>query len=649
MAITPPGFLGATFPPTRWQAWVTCAGALITLILLANLTRSRVGRSWRAVRDDEVAAALSGLNVARLQILAFVVSAACAGLGGALLAVVTGIVAPGAYTLTLSIALLTGAVLGGLGTLPGALWGSLVLVLVPTYPHQRRRQSRPVRGGELQRPHRRLRRHPHRRDARVSLWHPGRAAPLLRSRHGCTPDRAAPAYAGQRTPGRRPHMKRSHRVNAVALAGITAIAMVIAACSSGGRLTSSSSSSALTASAPGITANQILIGSHQPLTGVAAPGYDEIAPASNAYFQYVNAHGGIYGRKIVYKYLNDQYDPTITSTVVHQLVLQDNVFAIFDGLGTPTHLAVVKYLNSSKMPDVFVASGCACWNDTSAEPYTTGWQIDYIREGKILGNYIKQHFAGKKIGYFYQDDEFGMDGVKGLDDEIPSSQVVARESYNPAVTNVAPQVTALKAAGAQVVVSFSVPAFTALLKLNSLKLSFSPQLVVSNVGSDPITLAGLLESYAKQGGATVSGNQLTQGIITDGYTPSLGDTVTAGSSCSRRSTPVPAEAAAGRQRGLWHGGRLHVRPGHVQGRAQPDPAGPDQRDQRRPAAGTSVAPWAYSATSHAGATGAYIGVIKNGVIVQTGPVQVTDDSSGGAITTFSTTQPAAPASGIPSP
>src|SRR6201995_1655730 len=133
VTIIAPGFLGATFPPTRWQAWVTCGSALIALILLANLSRSRVGRSWRAVRDDEVAAALAGLNVARLQILAFVVSAACAGLGGGLLAVVTGIVAPGAYTLTLSIALLTAAVLGGLGTLPGALWGSLVLVLVPTY------------------------------------------------------------------------------------------------------------------------------------------------------------------------------------------------------------------------------------------------------------------------------------------------------------------------------------------------------------------------------------------------------------------------------------------------------------------------------------------------------------------------------------
>jgi branched-chain amino acid transport system permease protein len=133
VTITTPSFLGPSFPPTRWLAWLSCAVALITLILLANLAHSRVGRSWRAVRDDEVAASLSGLNVARLQVLAFVVSASCAGLGGALLAVVSAIVAPGAYTLTLSIALLTAAVLGGLGSLPGALWGSLLLVLVPSY------------------------------------------------------------------------------------------------------------------------------------------------------------------------------------------------------------------------------------------------------------------------------------------------------------------------------------------------------------------------------------------------------------------------------------------------------------------------------------------------------------------------------------
>src|SRR5450755_4289175 len=162
-------------------------------------------------------------------------------------------------------------------------------------------------------------------------------------------------------------MKRTHRANLALVAGTAVVAMVLAACggssgSSSGPSSGSSSAAALTASAPGITATTITIGSHQPLTGVAAPGYSEIAPSSNAYFQYVNAHGGIYGRKIVYKYLNDQYNPTITSTVVHQLVLQDNVYAIFNGLGTPTHLAVAPYLNSSKVPDVFVASGCECWN-----------------------------------------------------------------------------------------------------------------------------------------------------------------------------------------------------------------------------------------------------------------------------------------------
>src|SRR6516162_3456364 len=133
-------------------------------------------------------------------------------------------------------------------------------------------------------------------------------------------------------------MKKSQRLRWQAAAIMTAAALGVAACSSSSSSSASSSSSssaALTASAPGITPTTITIGSHQPLTGPAAPGYSEIAPAANAYFQYVNAHGGIYGRKIVYKYLNDQYNPALTSTVVHQLILQNNVYAIFNGLGTP--------------------------------------------------------------------------------------------------------------------------------------------------------------------------------------------------------------------------------------------------------------------------------------------------------------------------
>jgi branched-chain amino acid transport system permease protein len=133
ITFTTPAFLGVNFPPTRWQAWVATLVALIVLVLLANLDRSRIGRNWRAVRDDDVAAALDGINVAAARIRAFVVSATCAGVAGALLAIVSLGVGPGDFTLEVSIALLTAAVIGGLGTLPGALWGSLVIVLLPTY------------------------------------------------------------------------------------------------------------------------------------------------------------------------------------------------------------------------------------------------------------------------------------------------------------------------------------------------------------------------------------------------------------------------------------------------------------------------------------------------------------------------------------
>ncbi len=380
-------------------------------------------------------------------------------------------------------------------------------------------------------------------------------------------------------------MNKPHQVRPFAIAAAAvAAAMIAAGCSSSS--SGSSSSGAATASAPGITAtpdpHRQPPAAHRP----AAPGYSEIAPAANAYFQYVNAHGGIYGRKIKYTYLDDGYDPSKTVSDVHQLILQDNVYAIFDGLGTPTHLAAVSFINSSKVPDVFVASGCDCWNDPSKYPETFGWQLDYIREGKILGAYVKKHFAGKKIGYFYQNDEFGQDGVKGLDDEIPHSQVVSRQTYVPTNVNIGPPVAALKASGAQVVVSFAIPAFNALLKLTSLKLGFSPTLVASNVGTDPITLGGLLEAYAKQGGATVNGNQLTQGIITDGYLPTLGDTGNSWIALFKKvhdtyDTKAPFDG------NVLYGEAVAYAfvQAMMKGRQEPDQGRPGQRDQRRAVAG----------------------------------------------------------------
>ena len=127
----PPAALGRFFPNERWQAWLALAAALVTMVLLANLVRSRFGRTLRAVRDDEVAASLAGISVARVQVLAFVVSAACAGLGGGLLAVLAFSVSPSAFSLTLSLFLILAIVVGGLGSLAGAVWGSLLLVLLP--------------------------------------------------------------------------------------------------------------------------------------------------------------------------------------------------------------------------------------------------------------------------------------------------------------------------------------------------------------------------------------------------------------------------------------------------------------------------------------------------------------------------------------
>ena len=229
------------------------------------------------------------------------------------------------------------------------------------------------------------------------------------------------------------------------------------------------------------------------MTGPAAPGYSEIAPASQAFFDYVNAHGGVFGRKIHLTYKDDAYNPTNTVNVTHQLVLQDHVFGIFEGLGTPTHTKVVSYLNASKVPDLFVASGCACWDDGSKQPYTFGWQPNYTIEGKILGQYIKQHFAGQKVAVLYQDDDFGQGGLAGIAAELPASQIVSKQAYQSGTT-LAPQITAIKASKAKVLVQFTVPIYTAIAELTSFTLGYKPQLVVSNVGIDPTTVAGLLKS-----------------------------------------------------------------------------------------------------------------------------------------------------------
>jgi ABC-type branched-subunit amino acid transport system substrate-binding protein len=271
-----------------------------------------------------------------------------------------------------------------------------------------------------------------------------------------------------------------------------------------------------------VTSNTISIGATVPLTGPAAPGYDEIAPAMNAVFDWVNAHGGVNGRKIHYTYLDDGYNPANTATLTRKLVLQDTVFADVGSLGTPTQTAVQAFLNSEKVPQLFIESGCNCWSNPKY-PESFGWQPPYTVEGKILGAYIKANFAGKKVGYLTQDDEFGQDFIKGLDMELPSASVVSRQTYD-AATLAGPlsnQVAALKSAGAQVVALATIPAATALAMLPAAAIGYQPQYVISNVGADAPTVGPLLSSFTQKGGGTAAQAQaaagLLNGAITDSY------------------------------------------------------------------------------------------------------------------------------------
>jgi ABC-type branched-subunit amino acid transport system substrate-binding protein len=444
---------------------------------------------------------------------------------------------------------------------------------------------------------------------------------------------------------------------------VLAVALAVAACGSskssssssaaagGGGTSSSSSSSGGSnggSTAPGVTATSITFGTHQPLTGPAAPGYSEIAPASQAFFNYVNANGGVYGRKINLVIKDDAYNPTNTVNVVHQLVLQSNVFGIFEGLGTPTHTKVVGFLNASRIPDIFVASGCPCWDDGTKQPYTFGWQPNYTIEGKILGQYIKQHFAGKKIGVLYQDDDFGQGGLAGIKDEVPASSIVSAQPYQPGVTTLAPQITAIKSAKADVLVDFTVPIYTAIGQLTSFTLGYKPQLVVSNVGIDPITVGGLLKTISK---GKASGTALIEGAVTDGYLPSNTDASNPWIKLFMKvhdqyDSKVPFDGnveygmanAYTLVQALEATGKNLTRQGLINA----------INSQGANWKGPGLVPFRYSSSDHGGFGGAAIGMVKGGKIVLTGSPLTTTPEASSPITAYNATQPAPPASGIPS-
>src|ERR1022692_93773 len=438
------------------------------------------------------------------------------------------------------------------------------------------------------------------------------------------------------------------RTLAIAAVGGTAV-LLTAACGS-------SSGTSNSASAPGVTATTVTIGSTQPLTGPAAAGYSEIAPAANAYFKYVNAHGGVNGRKITYTYLDDQYNPTSTATQTRKLVLQDHVFAMFQALGTPTHLSVVSYLNSEHVPDLFVASGCNCWNNASQYPDTFGWQPNYTIEGKVLGQYIVQNFPSKKIGFFLQgpNDEFGADGLAGVMDSLQGKGLSVDSTpayYTPTAAGamaVGAAIAGLQAQGVQVIVSFSVPLFTAIAEASAAGLNYHAQFVVSNVGSDPPTLAGILT-----GGAL--GKKLPAGLIggtiSDTYLPLLTTSTNPWVTLfkSIEATYAPSLPWDGNVEYGMSEAFTFVQALKAAGQNPTRASIVAAVESSHWTDGPGLTPYAYSSSDHNGFTGVQmVTVDATGNLTTLGPVETTDDTASGAINTFSGAASTPPASGIPS-
>ncbi len=233
---------------------------------------------------------------------------------------------------------------------------------------------------------------------------------------------------------------------------------------------------------PGVSSTSILLGGTAPLTGSASQ-YGSIARGAEAYFKYVNAKGGVNGRRIDYKVLDDAYNPVETNTLTHQLVEQDKVFAIFNSLGTAGNLAVRPYLNQAKVPQLFVASGATTWGrDYGSYPYTTGFQPSYQAEGWVYGKYLARTAPGATIAVLFQNDDYGKDLLGGLKRGLQRSKtkVIAAQPYDPTAVDVSAQMIKLKASGADTLAIFATPTFAVQAYSIAGKLGWKPKRVINN-------------------------------------------------------------------------------------------------------------------------------------------------------------------------
>ena len=421
-------------------------------------------------------------------------------------------------------------------------------------------------------------------------------------------------------------MASSRRVGMLWATGLTAIVTGAAGCASAPVPQVAKPPAVVV---PGATGSTITIGGFAALTGADEASDAQTVAASRAYFAWLNAHGGVHGHRIAYRVLDDRGNAAAMPSLAHQLVDQDAVFALFDVAGAAENRAADLFLNAARVPDVFAGAGCPCANSPATQPYTFGWQLDSVREGKILGAYIARRFSGEKVGVLFQDDKYGQGGVAGLDAEVPRSAIVATRSAEADAGSLSAQLASLKARGARVVVAFVGPALAARLPRALKDLASHPELVVSDAGE---TLPG--------------------GAITDSFLPAPG---------SAPKSPAGSWVALFRriaQRYLPH---APLNASAIYGMAAAYTfaeamikAGPHVTRQGLVAAMTSglpqgpaVAPLAWSDSDHTGATGAYVGVIRNGALVPLSGVMTTGNAPTSAVVPYSAAASSAPATGTP--
>ena len=253
------------------------------------------------------------------------------------------------------------------------------------------------------------------------------------------------------------------------------------------------------ASDPGLTATSIKLGITVPMTGIASPGYNKIPGAMKAYFDYVNANGGVNGRKITLVIKDDQYIPTTAVARANELILRDKVFALVGTLGTASTKAISASTQLSRrgIPSLFVNTGFSGFADKKAYPTTFSILPSYQMEAKIMGKFIKENYAGKKLALIYQDDDFGRDALAGFKQAgVTFGTYIPYASGSQALPATgAGWISKLKAAGAEVTVLFGVTSASTAALANAYAAQFKTQWVLGSVGGDATTIAATNKAY----------------------------------------------------------------------------------------------------------------------------------------------------------